>query len=254
MKARILVVVELLAVALIVARLVAPDLFRFGANPNLASSARVQKDERTKFSKPVATDSLKKQSQGVDHSPTVDQGYKPREWTPEYLAAPRFLQGFLELHTRALRRENEEVAYEQFLQDEYLIAETKRFLMAPPIDIREDDESLRTERLYAIDYFEAALEWKENPSRSMILSAIGDVLVQDPLLVLRSEDLKKSLIGDRVELFQMLARLSPNELPRVVQNIKNEAAESILAFAMAQNTADIKEQIANAIERRALKR
>ncbi|WP_234065049.1 hypothetical protein [Myxococcus stipitatus] len=87
------------------------------------------------------------------------------------------------------------------------------------------------ERMYQVDYLEQALRWKENPERERVLDLAEKVILADNLTPSLPIELRRSLAGDKLELFGVLQSVAPERALRTTERARGTRLERLLAFA-----------------------
>ena len=126
----------------------------------------------------------------------------------------------------------------RLLANPELIDDARTVLQARHTDsLREAEEWLR---LAAVDTLDACLAWKDNPARHLAVRAAVDSLVADNLGRSLPEDLRRSLAGDKIELWAMVQRWVPEEIPQLAQILNDgpHAALYRLVQVIEKETAD----------------
>jgi hypothetical protein len=118
----------------------------------------------------------------------------------------------------------------QEVQTEKALFSSKELIQYAEAQLLSTDEAAQTKtgeerRMQSIDFFEAALRWRENPRRQEVLEAMSRV-VERPVASLELPlAFRRSLGGDVIELYTVLLQQEPTR------------AEDIAAGAPAQQLA-----------------
>ena len=149
----------------------------------------------------------------------------------EVLSEDPMLRSFHLLREKVIRTAKEKSDYQSMLADKALLTESYNELSAAYINKNLDQgEELR--RLMRIQYLNAALDWRDNPSRSIALDAIRQLLLaQFSSSDDRSAVAYGSLLGDKFDLFQHLMLSDPQEAERLLAQAKGTSSEKILRLA-----------------------
>jgi hypothetical protein len=139
---------------------------------------------------------------------------------------------FFELKKKTLLTNRERETYRENLRDPQLITESRKILSAQ----NEKQVSLDTQelRMSMVEYLARALEWRDNPSRELVLRVSSEIINRDlkklklPLL------LKKSLAGDQIELFQILRKAEPELAKTLQEQSQSGPNRELIAYAIAQ--------------------
>ena len=82
------------------------------------------------------------------------------------------------------------------------------------------DPRAENDRLRALNYLAAAMAAKDNPERDTVLRTIEDSLTNDNVSPTEDMREKRSIAGDKIELFQILL----TEAPEVAKKIESEGS------------------------------
>ena len=91
------------------------------------------------------------------------------------------------------------------------------------------DNNLK-DRLSMIDYLEDALTWEENPIRDEIVASISSIIFSESFLR-ASKDIKRQLVGDKIELFTILTQEFPQKASELLEKVRGSSLEPILQYA-----------------------
>jgi len=140
------------------------------------------------------------------------------------------MERYFELSRIALLRRVDQAEMQSYLSDPKLLhdAMTKISQVKEKSFISENE----VKRIEAIKFIEASLEWNENPIKEHIVEGVIEIIRSDLLDESLDVRLLKSLAGDRVQLFHILLRKSPEKLARAVKNIDNQRLLRIYKFAL----------------------
>jgi len=95
-------------------------------------------------------------------------------------------------------------------------------------------------RMEAVDFLVQSLTQSDDPAYT--LGAISEVILSDNLYQTQDLDYRKSLVGDRVELFQAVALTHPDVAQNLFQRAQGTSIAKVLRFAKGR--ADFNAQIA----------
>jgi hypothetical protein len=95
------------------------------------------------------------------------------------------------------------------------------------LDTNSQDE-IRFERL---DYFEKAIAWAENPAREEIIDALRKILLNDNFLKLDDFEQRKSVVGDKIEIYSILKQFAPAALQEVAELSKDARIDKVITYA-----------------------
>lgn len=137
------------------------------------------------------------------------------------------LAAFRQLRRKALRTKDEQRRYHEMLQDRTRIAQAKLDLLEPDPTPSEEEE---LNRIYQVNYLASALAWEQNPERAYIVDSIREILFS-PITSEPTPEQRKSLLGDRMELFQYLTVTDPKEASAIRDEVKGTPLEQVFFHA-----------------------
>ncbi|MES2504691.1 MAG: hypothetical protein V4534_07430 [Myxococcota bacterium] len=91
--------------------------------------------------------------------------------------------------------------------------------------------SADSDRIVAIDYLEKAVAWKQNPSRSLVLAVLKDILITDNLHKIADLDIRRSYAGDKIELYQLIKVHAPETLKEFEQLPNDSRIAKLILFS-----------------------
>ncbi|NVJ02667.1 hypothetical protein HV824_31735, partial [Myxococcus sp. AM009] len=118
------------------------------------------------------------------------------------MAANPDLAQFRHLQRKVLRKGDEQASLQSLFKDREVINAAKQDLLATGERTFSEDAQFR--RLYQVEFLGSALEWKDNPERPALLNDLEELLRADNLDPDMELELRRSLSGDKVELFMIL--------------------------------------------------
>ncbi len=86
-------------------------------------------------------------------------------------------------------------------------------------------------RLDAVDFLVNSLTHPENPDRNYVLGAISEVILSENLFQTQDLRYRKSLAGDKVELYQVLTSTDPSVARELFKYSQNGNLSKVLRFA-----------------------
>ncbi len=92
----------------------------------------------------------------------------------------------------------------------------------------KSQEEIRFERL---DYFEKAVAWAENPAREKIVNLLKQVFLSEKLFEIDDLKQRKSIVGDKIEIYAMLKQFAPVALEEIARLSKDARIEKVIAYA-----------------------
>ena len=151
------------------------------------------------------------------------------------LANDAQLNTFMYYHRRPLLDDAALAAYHKFLADPAVLAAMKHDLLYP--EEARPDQASNIKRLMKIDYLRAALEWKDNPSRETVIAATSEIITTDNYPAGMAADMKLSLSGNKMELFQLLSETAPQQLASVIVATKGTRLEPLIGHIIKSDEA-----------------
>jgi len=149
------------------------------------------------------------------------------------------LDTFMYYHNRPLLDEASKAHYHEFLSDPAMLAVVKHDLLYP--EETKVDAAGNIKRLMKIDYLREAVEWQENPARGEIISQVADMLQTDNYPAGMGMDMRLSLSGNKMELYELLSDVAPDQAAALLQSSKGTRLEPLLAYIA--NSLQVRKQI-----------
>jgi hypothetical protein len=149
------------------------------------------------------------------------------------------LDTFMYFHNRPLLDEAGTARYHQFLSDPAMLAAVKHDLLYP--EETKVDAAGNIKRLMKIDYLREAVEWQDNPARGEIISQVGDMLLTDNYPTGMGMDMRLSLSGNKMELYELLSEVAPDQAASLLQASKGTRLENLLGYIA--NSLQVRKQI-----------
>ncbi len=149
------------------------------------------------------------------------------------------LDTFMYYHNRPLLDEASNEHYHEFLADPAMLAAVKHDLLYP--EETKVDAAGNIKRLMKIDYLREAVEWQENPNRGEIISQVADMLLTDNYPAGMGMDMRLSLSGNKMELYELLSEVAPDQAAALLQSSKGTRLEPLLGYIA--NSLDVRHQI-----------
>lgn len=148
----------------------------------------------------------------------------------EEVRAPDSYLRYRELTSKVLLREEEKAALKKSLSRR----EALQFAELKLIDLRSNEYSAvaEEERMDALEFFAEAFKLPENPLRRELEETAEKILSYRRTTAGMSYALKKSLVGDQVELFRLLLHFAPESAERVLEDSRGTANEKIYRYAL----------------------
>jgi hypothetical protein len=149
------------------------------------------------------------------------------------------LDTFMYYHNRPLLDAASNVHYHEFLSDPAMFANVKHDLLYPEETKISQGASIK--RLMKIDYLREALEWAENPQRAELIALVEEMLLTDNYPAGMGMDMRISLSGNKMELYELLSDVAPDRALAVLQKSKGTRLEAMLAWIA--NSLETRKQI-----------
>ena len=92
-----------------------------------------------------------------------------------------------------------------------------------------------------IDYLREALEWAENPQRAELIALVEEMLLTDNYPPGMGMDMRVSLSGNKMELYELLSDVAPDQAAALLQSTKGTRLEPLLAYIA--NSLEVRKQI-----------
>lgn len=137
------------------------------------------------------------------------------------------LATFKYYHNRPLLDDAELRKYHALLSDAAVAADVKQDLLFP--GETKVDQAGNIKRLMKIDYLREALEWAENPQREALLALVSEIILTDNYPADMTMDMRLSLSGNKLELYELLYDVAPDRAAAVVQSSKGTRLEPLIA-------------------------
>jgi len=138
------------------------------------------------------------------------------------------LNTFMYYHNRPLLDAANNARYHEFLSDPAMFANVKQDLLYP--EETQVSQGANIKRLMKIDYLREALEWAENPQRAELIALVEEVLLTDNYPAGMRMDMRISLSGNRMELYELLSDVAPDRALAVLQKSKGTRLEAMLSW------------------------
>jgi len=138
------------------------------------------------------------------------------------------LDTFMYYHNRPLLDAANNVKYHEFLSDPAMFANVKHDLLYP--EETKVSQGANIKRLMKIDYLREALEWKENPQRAELIALVEEMLLTDNYPAGMGMDMRISLSGNKMELYELLVDVAPDRAIAVLEASKGTRLEAMLAW------------------------
>ncbi|GEL75133.1 hypothetical protein MVI01_69170 [Myxococcus virescens] len=145
------------------------------------------------------------------------------------MAANPDLAQFRHLQRKVLRKGDEQASLQSLFKDREVIDAAKADLLATGERTFSADAQFR--RLYQVEFLGSALEWKDNPERPALLNDLEELLRADNLNPDMELELRRSLSGDKVELFMILLHNDRARAESMLQDLHGSRLGALLEHA-----------------------
>ncbi|RKH35554.1 hypothetical protein D7Y13_13715 [Corallococcus praedator] len=127
----------------------------------------------------------------------------PKELIAQVLEDNKPLGLFMHYHKHVLLDEQGRDAYRKLLSGPDMMKTLADGLKDPGRGEVEPREQY--ERLMEVDYFKAALAWKDNPQREQLLAHAEDIILQQNIFGGQDTERRYMLAGGKMEMYRLLA-------------------------------------------------
>ena len=157
-----------------------------------------------------------------------EEGHPLADVMHKILANDHQLNTFMYYYNRPLLGEADRAKYHQLLSDRAVLASVEHDLLYP--EETKIDKAGNIKRLMKIDFLREALEWKDNPQRAEIIALVKEMLLTDNYPADMTMDMRLSLSGNKMELFELLDQIAPDQASAVLQASKGTRLEKLFAY------------------------
>ncbi|WNG20724.1 hypothetical protein [Cystobacter fuscus] len=137
---------------------------------------------------------------------------------------------FRQLQRKVLLKPQEKEMLRDMYKDRELIEAAKQDLLAA--DEETFTEEGQFKRLYRVEYLGMGLEWKENPERETLLKTVEEVILAKNIQSEQGLDLRRSLSGDKVELFMVMLYNDRKRAEELLASVQGTDLEKLLKYSM----------------------
>ena len=96
------------------------------------------------------------------------------------------------------------------------------------------------ERMYRAELLGRAVAWEDNPQRDAVLLAMERVVLADNIDAGQPLEVRRSLAGDKVELYMALLHEAPEEAAAIAARARGTWMERLLDHAEERHRADLR--------------
>lgn len=157
----------------------------------------------------------------------------PGEIIEQVLKEDKKLGNFMYYHKHVLLDEQGRNEYRKLLSDPELIKAMAKDLMAPGQGEVQPKEHYH--RLMENDYFEAALNWKDNPQRQMVIDTVRNIILEDNFSSGQDLNRRQMLAGGKMELYRMMYEADVSQALDLVAQAKGTRMESLTNWMAEEN-------------------
>lgn len=167
-----------------------------------------------------------------------DDGNGPRprsrltEMRDRVMAANPDLAQFRFLQRKVLLKREERELLREIYQDPELLKAAKRDLLAEGEKSFSEDRQFQ--RLYRVEYLGMSLDWNDNPSRQSFLNVIKELIVAKNISDAQELELRRSLAGDKVELFMILLHYDRAQAEALLTDAQGTDLMKLLEYARSR--------------------
>lgn len=156
----------------------------------------------------------------------------PDQIIEQILKEDKKLGWFMDHYKTVLPDEQTRAEYHKLLSDPAMMAAMAEGLMDPGSGSPEPKEYYR--RLMQVDYFEAALTWKDNPQRQKVLDLTSDIIAKDNFQGDQDGSRRQVLGGSKMELYRLLYEHDPQKAGELVAQAKGTRMEPLLNWMVEE--------------------
>lgn len=155
--------------------------------------------------------------------------YSQSEKFERYALGPKVLRPYFKIKQKAIPTEQDKIDLGNLLSDDEIIS--KSFNIIKTIDSKYS-EYQEKDRIMAIKFIGQAMSWKDNPQRSFVLQGVSDYLSNNHTPKGAGLRTKKSVAGDRIELFLTLFDQDEYRAGEVLRQIAGTKSEKLFRYAI----------------------
>jgi hypothetical protein len=166
-------------------------------------------------------------------TPVIRPPMSPDEIIAEVLKKDEQLAQFRAYHNVVLLDGPRRDEYRKLLSDPDMMNAMAEGLMSPGSGPAEPEEHYH--RLMQIDYFEAALNWKDNPKRAEVLATTGKIIAHDNFRNDQPGDRRQMLAGGKMELYRMMYDQDDKKTNELVASARGTSMEKLVGWMSEEN-------------------
>lgn len=166
-------------------------------------------------------------------TPMIRPPATPEELVAEVLKKDEKLAKFMDYHKTVLLDGPRRDEYRKLLSDPDMMNAMAEGLMQPGSGPAEPEEQYH--RLMQIDYFEAALNWKDNPRRDEVIALTGKIVSHDNFSNDQPSDRRQMLAGGKMELYRLMYDQDDKKTNEMVASAKGTRMEQLVSWMSQEN-------------------
>jgi hypothetical protein len=156
----------------------------------------------------------------------------PDELIARILKKDKKLGLFMDYHKIVLLDAPRRDEYRKLLSSIEMMTAMAEELMNPGSGQVEPEEYYR--RLMQIDYFEAALSWKDNPQREKVLALTGEIIGKDNFRSDQNSARRQMLGGSKMELYRLMYDQDAAKADGLVAQAKGTRMEPLVTWMASE--------------------
>jgi hypothetical protein len=150
------------------------------------------------------------------------------EVTESIVKKDKKLETFMRYYKAVVPDDQTRREYHKFLSDSATMKAMAEDLMDPGSGHPQSTEYYR--RLMLVDYFEAALDWKDNPQRQNLIALTQDIITRDNFRGDQDTERRQVLGGTKMELYRLLVAQDPQRAGELIAQAKGTRMEPLVTW------------------------
>jgi hypothetical protein len=152
----------------------------------------------------------------------------PDELMAQILKKDKKLGMFMDYHNTVLMSAQRRDEYRKLLADADMMKYMADALMDPGSGRVDPEEYYH--RLMQVDYFEAALAWKDNPQREKVLGVMSDIVAKDNFQGGQDTTRRQMLGGTKMEVYRLMYEQDPAKTRELMAQAKGTRMEGMVTW------------------------
>lgn len=152
----------------------------------------------------------------------------PDEIMARILKKDTKLGAFMGYHKTVLLDKVRREEYRKLLSSSEIMTAMAEDLMSPGSGHVDTEEYYH--RLMEVDYFEAALGWKDNPQRDKVIELTRDIIAKDNFETGQDSARRQLLGGTKMELYRLMYKQDPARANAMVAQASGTRMESLVSW------------------------